>query len=315
MSAIIIPFSCIIIGAIINWKGLPANVLKIFDWIMNIALVCLMMVIGLNIGTSETVMNNLGRIGLNSVIISLTAIGLSVILTLIFEKTVLPLSSLHEEIKGESPVIDVDTSKSSISPLIVIMPGAIIIGILLGYFVLTDISEDFLGRALDISLVLLYISVGVSMASNKAVFGYVKKLGLRILFIPLAVFVGCILGGAVSGLILGVPLDIATISASGMGYYSLTGAYLTETMSIEAGTYGFIVNVSRDVLTVMLMPILSRLSKGSPIASGAGGCMDTMLIPVTKAIGIELSVIAFLAGTIITLMVPVTLPVLTAIFA
>ena len=125
---------------------------------------------------------------------------------------------------------------------------------------------------------------------------------------PLAIFCGCLLGGLVSGLVLGVPLEWSVISASGMGYYSLTGAFLTETFGIEAGTYGFIVNVSRDVFTVMLLPVLIRISKGSPIASGAAGCMDTMLVPVSRYVGPELSLVALISGTILTFVVPVWLP-------
>lgn len=314
MSTIILPFACIIIGAAINWRGLPDPVLKGFDWIMNIALVCLMLVIGLNIGTSEQVMNNLGRIGINAVLISLTAVIVSVIFVLILEKTIVPLDVKKFDVAGNK-AISVDTeSGGGLSPLLIIMPGCIALGVVIARFVFTNISDEFIGKALDISLVLLYVSVGVMLATNKSVFGYVKQVGFRILLIPVAVFAGCFIGGCISGLLLGVPIHTAIVSATGMGYYSMTGAYLTETVGIEAGVYGFIVNVLRDVITVLLIPILRKISRGAPIAAGAGGCMDTMLVPVTKAVGIELSMIAFLVGTIITLMVPVWLPVSTLIF-
>ena len=104
-------------------------------------------------------------------------------------------------------------------------------------------------------------------------------------------------------------MNWSVMSASGMGYYSLTGAFMTETYGIEAGTYGFIVNVSRDVFTVLLLPVLIRISKGSPIASGAGGCMDTMLVPVSRYVGPELSLVALISGTILTFVVPVWLPI------
>ena len=170
-------------------------------------------------------------------------------------------------------------------------------------------------RSLTVSLVFLYTGVGVSLASNKSVFGYIRRLGLRILFLPLAIFLGCMLGGFLAGLILGVPTAWSVISASGMGYYSLTGAFMTETWGIEAGTYGFIVNVSRDVFTVLLLPVLIRISKGSPIASGAAGCMDTMLVPVSRYVGPELSLVALISGTILTFVVPVWLPVAAGLFA
>lgn len=323
----LIPFICLAFGAAINWRGLPATVLKAFDIATNAALILLMAVIGLNIGTSPQVMGNLGAIGLNCLIISLSAIIGSVILVRLAEATVMPLEKIRlqlaeenahtaeESAESQDAVIRGadEQSKTGFSPLIILMPACIIIGIIAGYFWLQDISRSILDTALTFSLIFLYTGVGVSLGENKEVFQYIKRLGARVLFMPGAIFAGCICGGLISGLLLGLPLSYSVISASGMGYYSLTGAFMTETFGIEAGTYGFIVNVSRDVFTVALLPILSKISKGSPIASGAAGCMDTMLVPVTRAVGPELGMVALISGTILTFVVPVWLPVIGAI--
>lgn len=309
-----IPFICLAIGAVINWRGLPHLFLKIFDIATNAALILLMIVIGLNIGTSREVMSNLDTIGLNCMFISLSAIACSVILVRLSEATVMPLEKIRLQLAQETCQEIESGQGSHFSPLIIVMPACIIIGILLGYFLLSDINHNILDTILTVSLIFLYTGVGVSLASNKDVFQYIKKLGLRVLIMPVAVFTGCILGGIVSGLILGLPLSCSTLSASGMGYYSLTGAFMTENYGIEAGTYGFIVNVSRDVFTVLLLPLLSKISKGSPIASGAAGCMDTMLVPVTKSVGPELGMVALISGTILTFLVPVWLPIGAGLF-
>lgn len=304
-----VPFVCLSLGAAINWKGLPAPIIKAFDIATNAALILLMLVIGLNIGTSSEVMSNLGRIGFNCLTISLSAIAVSVLLVRLAEATVMPLEKIRLQLAAENNMQETETSDSHFSPLIIIMPACIAIGILAGYFVIPNIPTAVLDITLTVSLIFLYTGVGVSLGSNKEVFAYIKRLGFRILFLPLAVFAGCLLGGLLSGLLLGVPLEWSVLSAGGMGYYSLTGAFLTENFGIEAGTYGFIVNVSRDVFTVLLLPLLTKISKGSPIASGAAGCMDTMVVPVTKAVGTELGVVALISGTILTFWVPVWLPI------
>lgn len=309
-----IPFICIAVGAAINWRGLPPNILKIFDYMMNIALFVLMAIIGLNIGTSPEVMSNLGRIGINCLLISLCAIACSVVLVRLCEATIMPLEKIRLQLAMENnQPIDTGESKK-FDPLIVIMPGCIALGIIAGRFIFPDISEKFLDNTLTVSLFFLYLSAGITLGSNKAVFTYIKRLGLRVLIMPVAIFIGCIAGGAVMALLLQVPMHVSVISASGMGYYSLTGAFLTETYGIEAGTYGFIVNVSRDVFTVALMPLLLKVSKGSPVASGAGGCMDSMLIPVTRAVGPELGMVGLISGTIITIFVPIWLPLTQLLF-
>ena len=323
----LIPFICLAFGAAINWRGLPAPVLKAFDITTNAALILLMAVIGLNIGTSPQVMGNLGTIGLNCLIISLSAITGSVILVCLAEATVMPLEKIRLQLSeenshaAEESAVHQDAvvhaaefqTESSFSPLIIVMPACIVIGIIAGYFWLQDMSLSILDTTLTVSLIFLYTGVGVSLGENKEVFQYIKRLGVRILFMPAAIFAGCIAGGFISGLLLRLPYSYSVISASGMGYYSLTGAFMTETFGIEAGTYGFIVNVSRDVFTVALLPLLSKISKGSPIASGAAGCMDTMLVPVTRAVGPELGMVALISGTILTFVVPVWLPVIGAV--
>ncbi|MCI7619578.1 MAG: lysine exporter LysO family protein [Firmicutes bacterium] len=318
----LIPFICLAFGAAINWRGLPAPMLKAFDIATNAALIMLMAVIGLNIGISPQVMGNLGTIGLNCLIISLAAIAGSVLLVCFAEATVMPLEKIRLQLAEEnahnagenaSDTSAESQTESSFSPLIILMPACIVIGIIAGYFWLQDMSRSILDTVLTVSLIFLYTGVGVSLGENKEVFQYMKRLGARVLFMPAAIFAGCIIGGFISGLLLGLPLSYSVISASGMGYYSLTGAFMTESFGIEAGTYGFIVNVSRDVFTVALLPLLSKISKGSPIASGAAGCMDTMLVPVTRAVGPELGMVALISGTILTFVVPVWLPVVGAV--
>ena len=314
---IYIPFLCVTLGAVISWRGLPPRVLRGSDMVMNAALMLLMTVIGLNIGLSETVMKNLGRIGIKCLLISLAAIACSVALTVLCEKTVMPLEKIRLALLREKQADAAQTEDaqgSTFSPLLILMPLFILFGILIGHFALPKGDAPWLDTLLTISLIFLYTGAGIILGTNKEVFTYIKKLGLRILFLPLSIFAGCLLGGLAMGLLLDVPLKWSVLSASGMGYYSMSGAFLTEAYGIEAGVYGFIVNVSRDVFTVALLPLLAKISKGSPIASGAGGCMDTMLIPVSKAVGPELGLVALISGTITTLAVPIWLPLGVALF-
>ena len=329
---IYIPFLCVTLGAVISWRGLPPRVLRGSDMVMNAALMLLMTVIGLNIGLSETVMKNLGRIGIKCLLISLAAIACSVALTVLCERTVMPLEKIRLTLlrekqeaarqnrdagRGALPRAENAGSKQedgSFSPLLILMPIFILLGILIGYLALPKGDAAWLDTLLTVSLFFLYTGAGIILGTNKEVFTYIKKLGLRILFLPLSIFAGCLLGGFLMGVLLDVPLKWSVLSASGMGYYSMSGAFLTEAYGIEAGVYGFIVNVSRDVFTVALLPLLAKISKGSPIASGAGGCMDTMLIPVSKAVGPELGLVALISGTITTLAVPIWLPLGVALF-
>lgn len=304
-----IPFICIALGALINWKGLPEKLLDIINIIMNSALMLLMAVVGLNVGTSREVLDNIGRIGLNCIIMCLSSVFFAILIIAVMEKTILPLEEIRLKLLKEKG-LDLKAAPESkgVDPLMICMPLAIILGLLLGIFVFPDISGKTLDTLLNISLVFLYTGAGVSLATNKIAFLYIKKLGLRILLIPLGIFVGGLISGFLMAKVLGVDMCWSVTASSTMGYYSLPGAYMTEAYGVEAGIYGFMVNIFRDIVTVTLMPLIKRISKGAPLASGAGGCMDSMFIPVTRAVGPELGIAGLISGTIITIFVPFWLP-------
>lgn len=314
----LMPFICLGVGLLVSIKQLSARILQTVDWIINIALIVLMLTIGLNIGINDSVMLNLPTIGLNCVVISLSAIAFSVIFVVLVEKTLLPLDALREKLYQEkldvSKEVDIEEeSEKKTSALVWIMPISIIAGVVIGYVLLQPSFSTYLGYSLYGSLILLYTGVGISLGTNRKVFGYIKILGFKIIYISLAIFIGSLVGGMISGVLLGLPLHIPMLSAGGMSYYSITGAYMTQAYGIEVGTYGFMVNVMREFFTVILLPFLIKISKGSPIAGGAAGNMDTMLVPVTKFVGTELGLVALITGVILTFFVPFELPILHSI--
>jgi uncharacterized membrane protein YbjE (DUF340 family) len=312
------PFLCLGVGFLFGIRQLSDYILKTVDLVINVALIILMLTIGMNIGINDSVILNLKTIGLNCIAISLSAITFSVLLVLLIEKTILPLGKLKErlylenlDINNEINIEKEEQKKSSV--MIWIIPFSIISGILIGYFILSNNIKYLLDYFLIFSLVFLYMGVGINLGVNRKVFKYIKLIGLKVAFIPLAIFIGSLIGGLLSGLVLDIPVNISVISASGMSYYSITGAYMTQVYGIEAGTYGFMVNVMREFLTVLLLPFLVKISNGSPIAGGAAGNMDTMLVPVTKFVGAELGLVALITGVILTFAVPFILPILYGI--
>jgi uncharacterized membrane protein YbjE (DUF340 family) len=188
-------------------------------------------------------------------------------------------------------------------------------GIFLGYAVFPIQLVYILNYTLVGSLIILYTGVGISFGMNRSVFQYIRILSWKILLIPVAIIAGSMAGGYASGIILGMPIYITVTAAGGMSYYSITGAYLTQVYGIEAGAFGFLVNVMREFLTVLCLPLLIRISQGSPIASGAAGDMDTMLVPITKFTGAELGIVTLVTGTILTFLVPFILPILVGFFS
>ncbi|MDD3706139.1 MAG: LysO family transporter [Clostridiaceae bacterium] len=104
----ILPFVCLGIGITF---GLIVKNKKFFvysDKISTFALVLLMLVIGLGIGLDKSIVDNFIRIGLNCIVITITAIAFSVLLIFIVEKTVLPLDKIDYDLIEKNIQLDVN---------------------------------------------------------------------------------------------------------------------------------------------------------------------------------------------------------------
>lgn len=319
MLATIMPFACMGLGLLIGFQKLPQAAYRAVDWVTTISLVILMITIGGNVGTNEEVIAEIGTVGFNCLATCLCAIVGSVLFCLLIEKTILPLekySQMQLDDSEGSARLSVDSDeKKGIDPILILIPVSVLVGAFGCYFFMPKTKVFLLDYALWTSLVILYTSVGIGMGQNKSVFRYIKMVGFKIIYLVLGVWVGSMAGGAVAALLTGMPLKYAVISASGVGYYSMTGATMLSSFGPEAGVYGFMINVFRDFFTVLLLPILGRVSKSAPIASGAAGNMDSMLVPVTKVVGRELGLVALIVGIVLTFGVPVILPILCSVMA
>lgn len=313
-----LPFICLGIGIIIGFSKFINHIMKPLNVITNGSLIVLMWTIGAKVGTNDALVSSIGWVSFRCMVIAFFSIFFSVLFIFILEKTFLPLEEIRNKLTfqniQENEQAAMDEGKKSTSPLVWIIPGSILFGVFTGYLLIPDRLIFLISYCLTGSLIILYTSIGISLSTNLKVFQYVKLLGWKIVLISIAIFIGSLTGGMISGMILKIPSHIATISACGMSYYSVTSAYMTQVYGIEAGVYGFIVNVLREFLTVLLLPFMIKISKGSPIAGGAAGSMDTMLAPVTKFVGSELGLVALITGTILTLAVPFILPILANIF-
>ncbi|QHI71035.1 lysine exporter LysO family protein [Aminipila terrae] len=314
----LMPFISIFIGLSVGLKIKSRKFLKIVDIISNIVLIILMITIGSNIGVNDSLMKSLGQIGINCFLISTFAIGLSIIVTFSFEKSMKLLDNIN--IKTDDIQVDIleDTPSENASyksPLIWSMPLGIVSGIAFGRFLLPVELAFLLDYVIRICLIIIYIGVGISLGNNSDTLKYMKQLGWRILLVPVAILFGSILGGVISGFVLGLPLKITLISSAGMSYYSVTGAYMSSAYGVGVGTYGFVVNVIREFLTVLCLPLIIRISPGSAIASGGAGDMDTMLLPIQKFVGRDLGLVTLFNGTVLTMIVPFLLPILSGLLS
>jgi uncharacterized membrane protein YbjE (DUF340 family) len=157
------------------------------------------------------------------------------------------------------------------------------------------------------SLILLLFVMGLAFGIDKESITKLRQTGPRILIIPLSTASGSICAGALGGLILGInPIASATVTA-GYGWYTLAGPMVWQIFGAEWGALGFATNFLREILTIITTPLMRRVDKYAPIASGGATSMDTTLPVIVRYSGSDVLVASFASGFILTAVAPFTI--------
>ncbi len=178
-------------------------------------------------------------------------------------------------------------------------------GIFLGYTGLLN----FITTGTDLgkyALYLLMFLVGISIGADSKSLLTIKKQGLRLLLLPLATVLGTFAGVLlITNLLPAVSIREALAVGAGFGYYSLSSIIISELHSEALGVTALLSNVIREIITLLLAPLMVILfSKLGPIAAAGATSMDTTLPIITTASGKEFAIIALAHGIILTILVP-----------
>jgi uncharacterized membrane protein YbjE (DUF340 family) len=160
---------------------------------------------------------------------------------------------------------------------------------------------------LNASLMLLLFVMGVTFAMDKDSISKIRRTGLKILVVPLAIALGTILSGVVSALILGTNVVATTAVSAGYGWYTLTGPLVGQIFGEKWGALGFAANFLRELLTMLTVSLMVKVDKYAPIASGGATAMDTTLPIIVRYCGSDALITAFSSGFILSLIAPFTI--------
>ncbi len=177
-------------------------------------------------------------------------------------------------------------------------------GILVGRF----LSPNF-GNAYEIMLYLLIFLIGIDIGLNFER-NEVMKVGRKAFVLPFLTLIGSILGGLIASLLLGIGLWWGLAIGAGCGWYSLTGPLLAQCSPVY-GAVGFLGNLIREILTIVLYPLAIKwLDPKKAIAAGGATTMDTTLPIIRKFGGREVALVAFVHGFVLSTLVPFLIPLI-----
>lgn len=156
------------------------------------------------------------------------------------------------------------------------------------------------------ALCALVLCVGIGIGSDRNIVTKFKSLDVRMALLPLGTALGTFAGSLVVSFILSgrSPLDCLAVG-SGFGYYSLSSIFITEYKGAELGTIALLANIIREMVTLLLSPVLAKVfGPLAPISSGGVTSMDTTLPIIMASSGEQYSAVSIFHGFILDFSIP-----------
>lgn len=190
---------------------------------------------------------------------------------------------------------------------------SLFLGLSCGIFHIDNALIAFISQNTDYILYLLMFSVGISVGMHRGILKNMRKYNFRIFVIPIGIIVGSILGGFICSIILKLPIRYGSAIASGMGWYSLAGATISNLVNADLGSIAFMSNLMREIFTFILIPYLAiKLNHYTCIASAGATSEDTTLPMILKYTDEEVVVLSVLNGIICSFFVPILISLFLA---
>ncbi len=160
----------------------------------------------------------------------------------------------------------------------------------------------------DVSLILLYAlmsCVGLSLGSDRRLREILRTMRPRTLLYPLGTTAGTFLASALVALALAEPLSQCMAVGAGFAYYSLSSILISQNIGSELGTVALISNVMREILTLLLVPVMARfVPPPAVIAMGGATTMDTTLPLIARTLGPQWVFVSITHAVVLDFSVP-----------
>lgn len=186
-----------------------------------------------------------------------------------------------------------------------IVVGFFVLGVCLGRL---DLAPALLmdSRVTFAALCCLLFCVGMSIGSNDNIVSEFRSLNPRLALLPVATILGSFAGSLVAWLFLqyrGVTDCMAV--GSGFAYYSISSIFITQYRGAELGTVALLANIYREILTLLIAPLLVKVfGPLAPISSGGATTMDTTLPIISQTCGQQYVVVSLFHGFVVDFSVP-----------
>ena len=291
------------------------------NWVesaMNIMVYLLVLLMGLRMGANKEIVDSLGTIGIQSLIVTVITIVLSV-LGITLSRKILKMDRYGNVgddrlPKGEAPQKQAGTNVAGIKSTIII-GGVVALGMLIGYFLIykkLGVQDEFMIKSdpyLTACLVLLIGTVGLTLGLDGSVFRNIRKAGAGIILFPIAAVLGSVLGGVIYAAISPMTLREGIAISCGFGWYTYAPNVILQAGYPVASAISFLHNVLREVTGIIGIPFLAqKIGYVEACAVPGVAAMDVCMPIVERSAREDTVVYSFGIGLLMCLSVPVLVP-------
>jgi uncharacterized membrane protein YbjE (DUF340 family) len=269
----------------------------LLNLIILLTLSVMLFFMGVRIGVIENIAQKLVAIGLISVSFAFaTVIGTSIVV--LFTLFILR-KNIHRPPPHKEKIHLIHHLKEPFYLLLVMISG-----IVSGLFV--PLLKSVNGNTTTWLLYMLLFLIGLQLAlsNNKA-----PIFHITIILLPLSTAVGSLLGGLAIGGFFNLSPGESLSLAAGFGWYTLSGVLITDLGNPILGSAGFMINLFRETIALVLIPLLGR-TRFSLVSIGIAGAtsMDVTLPLIERSCGTEYVPLALSHGIVLSLLVPLLVP-------
>ena len=294
------------------------------------AITCLVLLMGMRMGSNEEITGNLSTIGLSAFVITLFTMAFSIGAIFLTRKLMKidrygrlaaadeMNSASADESAGKEPASEESEKKSGLNLMTVMIVIAVAVGMLIGYFVIRRVFagnmesfENMAGLGIKIGLCLLLIFVGIDLGLDGTVIENFKRVGIRILAFPAVVVIGTLLGAGISGTLMGLNLKESLAVGAGFGWYTLAPGIIMEAGYITASAVSFLHNVMRELFSILFIPMVAQKIGYVETTGMLGAAALDLSLPISEtSTRSDIAVYSFVSGVILSILVPVLVPVI-----
>ena len=316
----------IIIGGIITGRLLSSWRLIFVSRMITVIIWLLLFLLGLEVGSDPAVVGGMATLGRTAFVIFACSVAGSICMSWLLWRCVRRRDAVPDGGGAESPGLPAaaadfprgaaggqaaaggDTRPLSVWDALrgsLVIVAFFVAGCLAGLF--SALPFDVAGSRLSTYvLYALMFCVGITLGSDTALAGRVRRLDPRLALLPVMTAVGTLAGAALSTLLL-PPLTAGDTMAvgAGFGYYSLSSIFIADFRGAELGTVALLCNVMRELFTLLAAPLVARwFGPLAAVSIGGATTFDTTLPIITQSAGKPYAVVSIFHGCVLDFSVP-----------